>query len=161
MTRKVLLLAFIPALLSGLSACERPAGQAAPPARLVTMSETGLDTLQIERGRQVYVKHCQTCHGVEGKGQAGDWRQRKPNGLYPPPPLDDTAHAWHHPTEVLRQAIKSGSPPDMGDMPAWEGKLAGTEIEDVIVYIKSLWSKETYQQWLEIERNATEYAAEQ
>lgn len=153
MTHNVLLITLFPALLFGLYACEKPAEQAAAPVRAAASLEAGLNSLQVERGRQVYVRHCQTCHGIAGKGQPGDWRQRKPNGLYPPPPLDDTAHAWHHPTEVLRQAIKSGSPPDMGDMPAWEGTLSEAEIEDVIVYIKSLWSKEIYQHWLEIERN--------
>ncbi len=102
----------------------------------------------------MYEKHCLACHGVAGKGQPGDWRLRKPNGLYPPPPLDDTAHAWHHPTAVLKQAIEAGSPPDMGDMPAWKGKLSDAQINDVIVYVKSLWSDEVYQRWLEIERNA-------
>lgn len=157
-----LLFALMPTLLLGLAACEKSAEQTAAPDRMAASGQTattlqaGLDPSQVERGRQVYISNCQTCHGLEGKGQPGDWRQRKPNGLYPPPPLDDTAHAWHHPTEVLRQAIKSGSPPDMGDMPAWEGKLSEAEIDDVIVYIKSLWSAEIYRHWLEIERNATE-----
>lgn len=121
-----------------------------------SMPESWLKPEQISRGRVVYEKHCQECHGVDGKGQPGDWRQRKPNGLFPPPPLDDTAHAWHHPTEILKKAIKQGSPPDVGDMPPWEGKLTEAEIDDVIVYIKSLWSPEVYRHWLEIEHRYQE-----
>lgn len=79
---------------------------------------------------------------------------KRPNGRYPPPPLDDTAHAWHHPTSILRKAIESGSPPGVGDMPPWKDRLTGQEIDDVIVYIKSLWSDEVYRHWLEIERQS-------
>lgn len=144
------------ALLAGMSC---GCGQDAPPEK-DAVNARGLGIAQIERGRQVYEKHCQTCHGVGGKGQPGDWRQRKPNGLYPPPPLDDTAHAWHHPTVVMKQAIESGSPPDMGDMPAWKGRLSDRQIDDVIVFVKSLWSDAVYAQWLEIERNAIEAGLE-
>jgi mono/diheme cytochrome c family protein len=150
------LLALLPGLLLGLSACEKPAEQTAASGQTKTAAQAGLEPAQVERGRLVYMKNCQTCHGLDGKGQPGDWRVRKANGLYPPPPLDDTAHAWHHPTAVLRKAILEGSPPDMGDMPPWKDKLLGEEIDDVIVYIKSLWSDEVYRHWLEIERNALE-----
>lgn len=141
-------------LMAGvLSGCGEDTTKVENPLNAPTNAR-GLNLAQIEHGRAVYEKHCLACHGVAGKGQPGDWRQRKPNGLYPPPPLDDTAHAWHHPTAVLKQAIEAGSPPDMGDMPAWKGKLSDAQIDDVIVYIKSLWSDEVYQRWLEIERNA-------
>lgn len=119
-------------------------------------SNSQFDPAQAARGRKVYRANCQTCHGPEGKGQGGDWRIKRPNGWYPPPPLDDSAHAWHHPTAVLRKAIEQGSSPEFGDMPPWKDKLSSAEIDDVIVYIKSLWSAEVYQRWLEIERNATE-----
>jgi mono/diheme cytochrome c family protein len=143
----------------GLAACDRPAGNSpgtsastsAPAHRAIGKTDFALDPRQVERGRRLYEQHCQTCHGPQGRGQAGDWRQRKPNGLYPPPPLDDNAHAWHHPTAVLKKAILQGSPPDMGDMPAWQGKLSDAEIDDVIVYVKSLWSQEVYRHWQEIE----------
>jgi mono/diheme cytochrome c family protein len=151
-------------LCAGLSlaACGRPdelprAETAAAPAtalRAAAMPDFKLRPDQIERGRRVYERHCQTCHGPEGRGQPGDWRQRKPNGLYPPPPLNDDAHAWHHPTAVLKKAILQGSPPDVGDMPAWQGKLSDAEIDDVIVYVKSLWSPEIYRHWMEIETRA-------
>lgn len=142
-----------------LSACDKAAetppdataSASVPAHKAAEMPDTWLKPEQIHRGRLVYEKHCLECHGPEGRGQAGDWRVRKPNGLYPPPPLDDTAHAWHHPTAVLRKAILRGSPPDMGDMPAWQGKLTDAEIDDVIVYVKSLWSPEVFRQWIEIE----------
>ena len=162
--RRTTLLCSLFCLGFGLSACEKKeehkvdaTASASPKSdKSWTMSDSWLKPEQVRRGRIVYEKHCQECHGVEGKGQPGDWRQRKPNGLYPPPPLDDSAHAWHHPTEVLKKAVKQGSPPDMGDMPAWEGRLTEAEIDDVIVYVKSLWSPEVYRHWLEIEHRYQE-----
>jgi mono/diheme cytochrome c family protein len=110
-----------------------------------------LDPARVARGEAVYSTHCAVCHGPRGAGLSGDWRKTGPDGKYPPPPLDDSAHAWHHPTEVLRRVIRKGSPPGMGNMPAWEGKLSEREIDEVVVYIKSLWSDEVYARWQQIE----------
>jgi mono/diheme cytochrome c family protein len=57
---------------------------------------------------------------------------------------------------VLKQRILEGSPPGVGDMPAWQGKLSDAEIDDVIVYIKSLWSPEVFRHWIEIEMRSLE-----
>lgn len=142
-----------------LSACDKPAettpdataSASAPAHPAVAMPDTWLKPEQVDRGRIVYEKHCMECHGAEGRGQPGDWRVKRANGMYPPPPLDDSAHAWHHPTVELKKRIKEGSPPGVGDMPAWEGKLTEAEIDDVVVYIKSLWSPEMFRHWIEIE----------
>lgn len=124
----------------------------APPAAAAGVAAgRGLDPARVARGAEVYGKHCAECHGPRGAGLPGDWRQRGPDGKYPPPPLDDSAHAWHHPTEVLRRVIRTGSPPGMGNMPAWGEKLGERDIDDVIVYIKSLWSDQVYARWREIE----------
>jgi mono/diheme cytochrome c family protein len=141
---------------TGLTACDQPAKESTPldPARQQVLLSRGLDLNQVGSGQQVYEQYCATCHGQEGKGQPGDWRAKRANGMYPPPPLDDTAHAWHHATPVLRRAIEEGSPPGVGDMPPWKGKLTDRQIDDVIVYIKSLWSDEVYRHWLEIERQS-------
>jgi mono/diheme cytochrome c family protein len=112
------------------------------------------DPAQIARGKTLYDRHCATCHGPEGKGPPGDWRQRGPDGRYPPPPLDDSAHAWHHPTKILHQAIGQGIPDT--NMPAWGGKLTDAQIADLVVYIKSLWSDEVYAVWYDIERRSLE-----
>lgn len=136
-------------MLLALAACDRSAetqadAAAARPALRPTPA-------QVERGRLVYAKHCLQCHGPEGRGQPGDWRVKRANGMYPPPPLDDSAHAWHHPTAELKKRIREGSPPDVGDMPAWQGRLSETEIDDVVAYIKSLWSPKVWAHWTEIE----------
>lgn len=146
-------------LALAVSACDRVAETApdatasasVPAHKAATMPDTWLKSDQVERGRLVYEKHCLECHGAQGRGQPGDWRIKRDDGMYPPPPLDDTAHAWHHPTEVLKQRIREGSPPGVGDMPAWQGKLTEGEIDDVVVYIKSLWSPEIFRNWIQIE----------
>lgn len=140
----------------GSSGCNSQADQNSAKSKSMAIPQSQLDRAQIARGRIVYEKNCQSCHGVEGKGKSADWRIRRPNGMYQPPPLDDSAHAWHHPTADLRQMIKQGSMPGVGDMPPWEGVLTEAEIDDVIVYIKSLWSTEMYGYWLEVERTYLE-----
>lgn len=103
-----------------------------------------LDPEKIKRGEDVYRKNCASCHGPNGEATPG-WRIQGPDGRYPPPPLDGSAHAWHHSTETLEQMIREGSP--AGGMPAWDGKLTNQQIDDVIVWIKSLWPDEVYDIW--------------
>ncbi|UJP04670.1 MAG: cytochrome c [Nitrosomonas sp.] len=105
-----------------------------------------LDLGQVKRGFTVYQANCTGCHGLNGEATP-DWRKPNPDGKYPPPPLDSSAHAWHHSTEVLKKTILKGTPPEIGSMPAWEGKLTEQEVDDVVVWIKSLWSDEIYDLW--------------
>ncbi|MCP5279710.1 MAG: c-type cytochrome [Thiobacillus sp.] len=114
------------------------------------------DPERVTRGKAVYEQYCQSCHGPGGKGQPGDWRERGPDGKYPPPPLDDSAHAWHHPTKILHRVIKHGSPGGSGNMPAWKDVLSDAQVDDVVVYIKSLWSDDVYAVWHDIEQRSLE-----
>jgi mono/diheme cytochrome c family protein len=146
-----------------LAACEQPAGETTPamPALIQPGAENDPptrqhDPAQVTRGRIVYDQYCADCHGAEGKGQAGDWRIRDADGYYPPPPLDDSAHAWHHPTAVLLDVIRNGSEPGEGKMPAWKNVLSETEMQDVVVYIKSLWSDPVYRLWWKLEKQSLE-----
>ncbi len=146
-----------------LSACEQAPGSAAGEQPAVLQPATGAtpprrhhDPARVERGRAVYDKHCAECHGAEGRGQAGDWRIRDAGGNYPPPPLDDSAHAWHHPTAVLLDVIRNGSEPGEGNMPAWKSVLSEAEMQDVVAYIKSLWSDPVYQLWWTLEQQSLE-----
>lgn len=138
------------ALLAGCGQGE----QAGAPATSTTSVVRQQDAAQVARGLVVYEQYCAACHGEQGKGQPGDWRQRGPDGKYPPPPLDDSAHAWHHPTAMLKRVIAQGSPGGSGNMPAWQGHLSEGQIDDVVAYIKSLWSNEIYAVWYDIEQRS-------
>lgn len=145
-----------------LAACEKapppaPAQTTTGPALAVVAAlDRKLDPQQVARGLIVYDRDCAACHGTDGKGQPGDWRVRDAQGMYPPPPLDDSAHAWHHPTVVLLEAVRDGSPNGEGNMPGWKGKLTEQDMQDVVAYIKSLWSDQVYQMWSEIEQRSLE-----
>jgi mono/diheme cytochrome c family protein len=117
---------------------------AAPAQAPKNLAARKLDPEKIKRGEAVYLKNCANCHGPNGEATPG-WRNPGPDGRYPPPPLDGSAHAWHHSTETLERMIRAGSPD--GGMPAWDGKLTNQEIDDVIVWIKSLWPDEVYDIW--------------
>jgi len=155
-------MSILAALLAGLAlnACDKapapvPGQTSATGSRIDEVPlDRNLDPAQVARGQAVYKQHCAECHGANGKGLPGDWRVRDADGRYPPPPLDDSAHAWHHPTAVLLQAIREGSPPGEGNMPAWNGKLSEQAMQDVVVYIKSLWSDQVYRLWLKMEQQS-------
>ena len=104
-------------------------------------------------GERVYKQNCAKCHGAEAQGDV-DWRRPGADGFYPPPPLNGTGHAWHHPRDVLRDVIMNGSPEGQGNMPAWKDQLRPAEVEAVITWFQSLWSEEVYEAWWEMqERN--------
>ena len=117
-------------------------------------SERWYDRSRIESGREVYAQNCARCHGARGEATA-DWRRREADGTFPPPPLDGTAHTWHHPFEILARQIKFGAPGGMGTMPAFGGVLTDEEIVNVIAWFQSLWPEEIYAQWWEIQQRAS------
>lgn len=106
---------------------------------------------QVQAGGRLYARHCTDCHGKQGEG-AADWRKPEPDGKYPPPPLNGTGHAWHHPMQLLAKVIREGSPPDQGKMPPWGDKLKDDEIISIIAWFQSHWSDPIYTAWLRQER---------
>lgn len=132
-------------LLAGifLAACSESASPTGPGRRA--------DPARITRGAEVFRQHCAVCHGTEAQG-AADWRTRRPDGTFPPPPLNGTGHAWHHPWAALKRTIRDGTAALGGTMPAWQEKLSEEQIEDVILWFQSLWSDAVYAAWWEIDQ---------
>ena len=93
-------------------------------------------------GESVFNKNCVSCHGVKGQGLATDWKVKDANGNYPPPPLNGTAHTWHHSPEQLLYTINKGGTEMGGQMPAFERRLTEEEKWALIDYMYSLWPKE-------------------
>ena len=96
----------------------------------------------VQSGEAIYNKNCASCHGPNGQGLAEDWKVKDVNGNYPPPPLNGTAHTWHHSPEQLLYTINKGGVEMGGQMPAFEERLTEEEKKALIDYMYSLWSKE-------------------
>ena len=111
--------------------------------------------LNVSRGGKVFAEHCATCHGKAGEG-AFTWRQQDADGKFPPPPLNGTGHAWHHPFRVLGAQIKFGAPGGQGNMPPFGDRLRDEEIVDVIAWFQDRWHDEIYAQWSQIEQRSRE-----
>lgn len=146
--------------LTLLTACDpqspsTDAESAAAAPELTADPDTGRWYSQDEAlaGRALFATNCATCHGRNAAGTP-DWRTPNANGQYPPPPLNGSAHAWHHSYEVLQRVILEGGAPLGGTMPAWRGRLSDEEIRQVIAGFQSYWPNGIYQTWLERERQA-------
>ncbi len=113
---------------------------------LAAESERWFSADQVARGEKLFLEHCAACHGKNAEATP-NWKQTDANGNYPPPPLDGSAHAWHHDLEILRRTIRQGGKPLGGLMPAFEGKLDAAEIDAVIAFFQSKWPDEIYQRW--------------
>jgi mono/diheme cytochrome c family protein len=101
---------------------------------------------QVARGGKLYLANCATCHGSEGQGEF-NWKNPRPDGLNPAPPLNGSGHAWHHPKKILLQTIKYGSPGGKARMQPWKEKLNDQEIEDITAWFISKWPQEIYSAW--------------
>lgn len=89
---------------------------------------------QPAQGKVLYEKNCVDCHGAEGRGVPG-WQNQERGA----PPLDSSAHAWHHDDASLLAMIMDKPAPD-SLMPAWRGVLTREDTLDVLAYVKSLWT---------------------
>ncbi len=104
--------------------------------------------LQVDTGKLLFDKNCSECHGESAQG-ISDWRQPLADGSYPAPPLNGSAHAWHHPMKALMRTIHHGGIPLGGTMPAFRDKLSNNDKLAVVAFFQSLWSNEIYSAWLE------------
>lgn len=103
-------------------------------------------TNNVELGKTTFDKNCVVCHGRAAKGLVADWK--KPiNGKYPAPPLDGTAHGWHHSPKLLLSTINDGGVKLGGTMPGFKDKLSEAEKQAILDYLYSLWSPEIQQKY--------------
>lgn len=105
---------------------------------------------QFELGKKVYAENCARCHGQYGQSIVDNWKKPNPDGTFPPPPLNGTAHTWHHPFSVLMKTIDEGGAPMGGNMPAFREVLSEEEKIAVITYFQSWWDEQTYNRWVEM-----------
>lgn len=103
---------------------------------------------QVGAGAALYAENCASCHMPDAEGSA-DWKTRDAEGRFPPPPLNGTAHAWHHPLDILRQTVRRGGAPVGGSMPAFGDKLSASETDAILAWVQSHWSDKIYAIWHE------------
>ena len=134
--------------LALLAACQ----PSAPPAP-ATPARPAVDPVLLTRGQTLFTQHCAACHGDRAQGAFG-WERPGADGKYPAPPLDGSAHAWHHPYAQLKQTIQEGTLKLGGSMPAWKGKLSEADTEAVIAWFQSTWPDPIYAAWADIDRRS-------
>jgi len=101
---------------------------------------------QVNRGAELFRQNCASCHGQNAEATP-NWKQTDANGNYPPPPLNGTAHAWHHNLDLLRKTVREGGAKLGGQMPGFAERLSAAEIDSVIAYFQAQWPDEIYARW--------------
>ena len=102
----------------------------------------GYEPKMLETGKFLFQGNCAACHGMNAEGTVKNWHKKNESGKHPPPPLNGTAHTWHHSPEQLLYTINKGGVEMGGQMPAFESVLNKNEKLALIDYIYSLWPKE-------------------
>ena len=88
----------------------------------------------VAAGRQLYQRHCASCHGASGAGGPG-------SDLIPPAPSLRGDHWDHGSTDgEIFTSIKEGISPDFNMVP-WKDLLKDDEIWNVVNYIRSIAKK--------------------
>lgn len=106
---------------------------------------------QARTGRELFNQTCAACHNKDAAGTS-DWKTPNANGDYPPPPLNGTAHAWHHSIDVLAMTIEEGGAKFGGQMPGFKSQYTEEQILALIAGFQQFWSDGIYQSWLEREK---------
>jgi mono/diheme cytochrome c family protein len=104
---------------------------------------------QVDQGQQIFADNCAACHGTAGQG-GENWRVANAEGVYPAPPLNGSAHAWHHPLALLKQTINDGGVALGGSMPAWQDRLTDDQQMATIAALQYTWSDDIYNAWKQI-----------
>jgi len=121
--------------------------KAAPAAATKAPAQRNYTTEQIVAGQVVYETNCQECHGQYARGESKDWQTARDDGTFPAPPLNGTAHTWHHSSKALLGTIDRGGVPLGGRMPPFKDTLTEEQKLAVLAYIQSRWPDEIYQAW--------------
>jgi mono/diheme cytochrome c family protein len=103
---------------------------------------------QVTSGKKLFAVNCSSCHGLNAE-KTLNWRTKLADGSYPPPPLNGSAHAWHHSFAQLMRQINDGGAKYGGKMPGFRGALSENEEKDIISYFQSFWNDKIYKSWYE------------
>lgn len=118
------------ALLLSVAGCSRtPASPAVPPA-------SAGPSYELRLGRQVFRYYCETCHGETGGGDGFNAFNLDPR----PRDLSDPAFQKKKSDTDLADAIRrGGSGVGLSPlMPPWGRTLSAEEIDQVVLYVRTL-----------------------
>ena len=93
----------------------------------------------------LYQNNCASCHGGNLQGQIGWQNTLDEDGHRLAPPLNGSAHTWHHSPEYLFNVIKYGFPFFDSN---YQGKMLGNsnlsseEAWQLVSYIRQVWPEE-------------------
>ena len=111
--------------------------------------------LMIAKGKIAYENNCVSCHMINLAG-AENWRGLDEDGHRKAPPLNGTGHTWHHDDKTLHSIIKYGLANLIdgyeGKMMGFEENLSDKDIDSVLAYIKSYWSKDKYEHQINLSK---------
>lgn len=93
------------------------------------------------RGQALFQQYCQSCHGIDGVGETYTMQALTDKDYIRAPAMNDSEHAWHHTDEALQKTILQGSPRTERMMPWKKAGLNEANAQDLIAYIKSLWTQ--------------------
>lgn len=123
----------------------------APPPTPVVSSGIAFDLARVERGAQLYQAHCLECHGPQAQGHPA-WGQDE-GGFVAAPPLDGsgpsaarTKPEW---LAVIKHGMRKGGQPVM---PGWQGRMSEQDMEDILLWVQSMWPIEVYERWQQANR---------
>ncbi len=102
---------------------------------------------QVQTGKTVFLKNCAVCHGKKAQGT----NKSLAHGSKPPP-LNGTAHAYHHSLSELKRSINMGGLSESGKMPKFKDLLKEDEKLAAIAYFQSFWSDAVYRKWQKMSR---------
>lgn len=93
----------------------------------------------IAKGHKIYERYCQACHGENGVGERPKNMYAEDQYGFVAPPLDNSAHGWHHTDANLLQTILNGSSRNPRMLP-FKDIISREDAKDTVAYIKSLWN---------------------
>jgi mono/diheme cytochrome c family protein len=120
--------AFVIALCTAISAQYN--GWSIPPTAKDEKSPLSSSADVLAKGKDLFTKNCQRCHGAQGKGDGPESDPKEPAA-----DLSDEFRAPLNPDGVMFYRVLNGHPPTM---PAFKDTLSKDEIWTVVEYAKSL-----------------------
>ncbi len=112
--------------VAALFALNRPGARGANSSNAAVQASS-VSPEVLEAGAEYYQTNCAVCHGVGGEGNA--------QAGIPAPPLNGSAHSWHHADDQIIGLIRNGGVV----MPAVGADWSDEQVHAVLAHVKNWW----------------------